>query len=63
MVSLHQGHLLRLGWESFTFELAGIVLRDQATKEVIAILALRVDDVKGMPKGMPVYAGEDAEGS
>ena len=40
-----KGILLRLGWESLTFELAGFVLRDPASKEVIAILALHVDDV------------------
>ena len=40
-----KGILLRLGWESLTFELAGFVLRDPTSKEVMAILALHVDDV------------------
>eukprot|EP00913_Durusdinium_trenchii_P034973 g32715.t1 len=40
-----KGILLRLGWESLTFELAGFVLREPTNKEVIAILALHVDDV------------------
>ena len=38
-------HSIKGIWESRTFELAGFALRDQATKEMIAILALRVDDV------------------
>ena len=40
-----KGILLRLGWESLTFELAGFVLRDPTSKEVMAIFALHVDDV------------------
>ena len=40
-----KGILQRLGWESLTFELAGFVLRDPTNTEVIAILALHVDDV------------------
>ena len=40
-----KGILRRLGWESLTFELAGFVLRDPTTRELIAILALHVDDV------------------
>ena len=40
-----KGILLRLGWESLTFELAGFVLREPTSREVIAMLALHVDDV------------------
>ena len=63
-----KGILLRLGWESLTFELAGFVLRDPTTKEVIAIFALHVDDVliawdeKKFPKECKRHAGKDAEG-
>lgn len=32
-----EGLLLRLGWEGLTFELAGFVLRDPTSKEVIAM--------------------------
>ena len=64
-----KGFLLRLGWESLTFVLAGFVLRDPASKEVIAILALHFDDVliawdeKEVSGRMQEDAGADAEGS
>ena len=40
-----KGILLEQGWKPLTFENAGFIYRDEATQNVVAIMALHVDDV------------------
>ena len=40
-----KGILLEQGWTPLTFENAGFIYRDEASKSVVAIMALHVDDV------------------
>ena len=40
-----KGILLEQGWRPLTFENAGFMYRDETTQEVVAVMALHVDDV------------------